>query len=128
MVHIKSEEEIALLRIAGHIVYETHQYLKPFIKPGISTKELDTLAEDFIRSKGATPSCKGFEGYPACLCTSINDEVVHGIPDENRFLQNGDIISVDICACYKGYHGDSAWTYAVGNISKQKTFLYHYIS
>ncbi len=126
MVRIKSEEEIDLLRKAGHIVYETHQYLKPFVKPGISTKELDTLAEDFIRSKGATPSCKGYEGYPACLCTSINEEVVHGIPNEKRILQNGDIISIDICACYKGYHGDSAWTYAVGTISREKEHLMHH--
>lgn len=117
MINIKSNREIELLKIAGSIVYETHQYLKPFIKEGITTKELDTLAEDFIRSKGAIPSCKGYQGFPATLCTSINEEVVHGIPS-NRKLKNGDIISIDICACYKGYHGDSAWTYRVGNVSE----------
>ena len=116
MINIKSDHEIELLRIAGSIVYQTHQYLKPFIKEGITTKELDTLAEDFIRSKGATPSCKGYHGFPATLCTSINDEVVHGIPS-GRKLKNGDIITLDICACYKGYHGDSAWTYTVGEVS-----------
>ena len=122
MINIKSDHEIELLRIAGSIVYQTHQYLKPFIKEGITTKELDTLAEDFIRSKGATPSCKGYHGFPATLCTSINDEVVHGIPS-GRKLKNGDIITLDICACYKGYHGDSAWTYKVGEVSEEVSNL-----
>lgn len=122
MISIKSDHEIELLRIAGKIVYQTHQYLKPFIKEGITTLELDRLAEDFIRSKGATPSCKGYNGYPATLCTSINDEVVHGIPSKRK-LKNGDIITLDICACYKGYHGDSAWTYKVGEVSKEVSDL-----
>ncbi len=122
MISIKSDYEIGLLRIAGKIVYQTHQYLKPFIKEGITTQELDKLAEDFIRSKGATPSCKGYHGYPATLCTSINDEVVHGIPSKRK-LKNGDIITLDICACYKGYHGDSAWTYKVGEVSDEVSRL-----
>ena len=122
LINIKSDREIELLKVAGSIVYETHQYLKPFIKEGITTKELDQLAEDFIRSKGAIPSCKGYHGFPATLCTSINEEVVHGIPSDRR-LKNGDIISIDICACYKGYHGDSAWTYAVGEVSKEVSDL-----
>ena len=122
MISIKSEREIELLRIAGHIVYETHQYLRPYIKEGITTKELDTLAEEFIRSKGATPSFKGYNDFPATICTSINQEVVHGIPS-NRRLRNGDIISIDIGACYKGYHGDSAWSYPVGEISDKKKQL-----
>ncbi|MBR1386599.1 MAG: type I methionyl aminopeptidase [Bacilli bacterium] len=122
MINIKSDHEIELLRIAGNIVYQTHQYLKPFIKEGITTLELDRLAEDFIRSKGATPSCKGYNGFPATLCTSINDEVVHGIPSKRK-LKNGDIITLDICACYKGYHGDSAWTYKVGEVSKEVSDL-----
>ena len=122
MISIKSEREIELLAQAGKIVYETHQYLKPYIKDGITTKELDTLAEAFIRSKGATPSCLGFEGYPATLCISINKEVVHGIPS-SRKLKNGDIVTLDICACYKGYHGDSAWTYAVGEISDDAKYI-----
>jgi len=122
MINIKSEREIELLKIAGNIVYLTHQYLIPFIKEGITTKELDTLAEEFIRSKGATPSFKGYNDYPASICTSINEEVVHGIPSKRR-LRNGDIISIDIGACYKGYHGDSAWTYAVGEISEKRKYL-----
>ena len=122
MISIKSEDEIKLLKEAGKIVYETHQYLKKFIKPGITTKELDILAEDFIRSKGATPSCKGFEGFPATLCTSINQEIVHGIPSKRK-LKDGDIIKIDICACYKGYHGDSAWSYEVGEVSEDKKQL-----
>lgn len=125
MIKIKSDREIELLRKAGNIVYKTHQYLKPFIKSGITTKELDKLAEDFIISQGATPSCKGYEGYPATLCVSINEEVVHGIPS-NRKLKDGDIVSIDICACYKGYHGDSAWTYPVGKISDEKKALLEY--
>ncbi len=122
MISIRSEREIELLRIAGSIVGETHKFLEPYLKPGITTNELDKLAYDFIISKGATPSFKGFDGFPASICTSINEEVVHGIPS-NRKLKNGDIISVDIGACYKGYHGDSAWTYAVGTISKEKEYL-----
>lgn len=122
MISIKSEYEISLLQKAGNIVYLTHQYLKDYIKPGITTKELDRLAEDFIRSHDATPSFKNYNGFPASICTSINEEVVHGIPS-NRKLKNGDIISIDIGACYKGYHGDSAWSYPVGTISKEKEYL-----
>lgn len=122
MIKIKTPREIELLKIAGSIVGETHKFLIPYIKPGITTKQLDKLAHDFIISKGATPSFKGYDGYPASICTSVNEEVVHGIPS-NRKLKNGDIISIDIGACYKGYHGDSAWTYKVGNVSKEKEDL-----
>lgn len=122
MITIKTEEEIALLRKAGEIVGLTHHYLEQFIKPGITTQELDKLAYDFIISQGATPSCLGYEGYPATLCTSINEEVVHGIPGPRK-LKEGDIITLDIVACYKGYHGDSAWTYAVGKVDKAKEYM-----
>ena len=122
MISIKTPREIELLRVAGEITGSTHNYLKQFIKPGITTKELDKLAEDYIVSKGATPSFKGYGGFPGSICTSINEEVVHGIPS-NRKLKNGDIISIDIGACYHGYHGDSAWTYPVGTISKDKENL-----
>jgi len=122
VITIRTQEEIEILRRAGEIVGETHHYLEKFIKPGITTKELDKLAYDFIINKGATPSCLGYEGYPATLCTSINEEVVHGIPS-NRKLKNGDIITIDIVACYKGYHGDSAWTYAVGSIDDAKKYM-----
>lgn len=122
MINIKTPREIELMKIAGSIVGDTHKFLIPYIKPGITTKELDKLAYNFIISKGATPSFKGYGGYPASICTSVNEEVVHGIPG-NRKLKEGDIISIDIGACYKGYHGDSAWTYKVGKVSKEKEYL-----
>lgn len=122
LIKIKSDREIELLEKAGHIVYLTHQYLKPYIKEGITTKELDTLAEEFILSKGATPSFKGYNGFPGSICTSINNQVVHGIPGKTK-LKKGDVISIDIGACYKGYHGDSAWSYPVGDISDKKKYL-----
>lgn len=122
MITIKSNREIELMKIAGNIVYRTHQYLKPFLKEGITTLELDKLAEDFIRSQGATPSFKGYGGFPGSICTSINNQVVHGIPGKRK-LKNGDIISVDIGACYKGFHGDSAWTHPVGEIDEDKKYL-----
>ncbi len=119
---IATKEAKKILKIAGKIVGDTHNYLKPFIKPGITTLELDQLAYDFIISKGAIPSFLNYNGFPKSICTSINDEVVHGIPS-NRKLKNGDIISIDIGACYNGYHGDSAWTYPVGTIDKGKAYL-----
>lgn len=125
MISIKTKEEIELMKIAGHIVYESHQYIKPFIKEGITTEELDRLVEEFIISKGATASCKGYEGYPKAICISVNEEVVHGIPGKRK-LKNGDIVTLDTCACYKGYHGDSAWTFAVGDISEEKKKLMEY--
>ena len=125
MITIKSDREIKLLEEAGKVVYETHQYLKDYIKPGITTLELDRLAEDFIRSKDCTPSFKGYDGFPGSICTSINEQVVHGIPGKRK-LKDGDIISIDIGACYKGYHGDSAWTYSVGNIDSDKEKLMEY--
>ena len=122
MISIKSEREISLMKKAGNIVYRTHKHLEPYIKPGITTKELDKLAYDFIISQDATPSFLNYEGYPASICTSINEEVVHGIPS-NRKLKDGDIIGIDIGACYKGYHGDSAWSYIVGSVSREKAYL-----
>lgn len=122
MISIKSDYEIELMKKAGHIVYETHKYLKPYLKPGITTLELDKLANEFIISKGATSSVYGYEGYPAHVCISVNDEVVHGIPSKRK-LKDGDIVSIDICACYKGYHGDSAWSYGVGKLSKKNEYL-----
>lgn len=122
MISIKSEREIELMRIAGTIVGDTHKYLKKYIKPGVTTAYLDKLAYDYIISRNATPSFKGYEGYPGSICTSINEEVVHGIPGNTK-LREGDIISIDIGACYKGYHGDSAWTYPVGKICKEKEEL-----
>lgn len=122
MITIKSKEEIELMRKAGYLVSLTHQYLKPFIKPGITTKELDTLAERFIKEHDGIPTCKGYEGYPATLCVSTNDEVVHGIPGKRK-LKNGDIVTIDMVIGYHGYQGDAAWTYAVGDISEEKKYL-----
>lgn len=122
MITIKTPGEIEKLKVAGAIVGETHHYLEKYIKPGVTTKELDRLAEEFILSKGATPSFKGLYGFPGSVCVSVNEEVVHGIPG-NRQLQEGDIVSIDIGACYEGYHGDSAWTYSVGKISSEKEYL-----
>ena len=122
MISIKSDYEISLMKKAGNIVYKTHQYLKPYVKAGITTKELDKLAYDFILSQDATPSFLNYDGFPGTICTSINDEVVHGIPS-NRKLKNGDIVKLDIGACYKGYHGDSAWSYAVGKVDDKIKYL-----
>lgn len=122
MIKIKTAEEIELLKKAGEIVGMTHNYMKQFIKPGITTKELDELANDYIVSNNATPSFKNLYGFPGSICISVNEEVVHGIPG-NRELKNGDIVKLDIGACYKGYHGDSAWSYPVGNISPAKQRL-----
>lgn len=122
MITIKSEREIELMRKAGMLVSEMHKFIKPYIKEGITTRELDKLCEDFIVSHDAVPSCKGFEGFPATLCTSVNDEVVHGIPGDYK-LKDGDIITIDVVIGYKGYQGDAAWTYAVGNVSDDKKYL-----
>lgn len=119
MITIKSAREIECMREAGRIVALTHQELKKHLRPGISTLELDEIAERTIRSYGATPSFKGYGGFPGSICASINEVVVHGIPKKNTILKDGDIIALDIGACYKGYHGDSAWSYAVGNVSEE---------
>lgn len=122
MITIKSEKEIELMRHAGLLVSKTHEYLKPFIKEGITTIELDRLAEKFIRDNDAIPTCKGYEGFPSSLCVSINDEVVHGIPG-NKKIKNGDIVTIDMVIGYRGYQADAAWTYAVGNINDEKKYL-----
>ena len=122
MITIKSEKEIELMRHAGLLVSKMHKFIKPYIKEGITTKELDNLCEKFIRDNDGVPTCLGYEGFPATLCTSVNDEVVHGIPS-NYKLKNGDIITIDVVIGYKGYQGDAAWTYAVGEISDDKKYL-----
>ena len=122
MITIKSQREIDLMKKAGMLVSLMHKYIKPFIKEGITTKELDKLCEDFIIDNGGVPTCKGYEGYPAALCTSVNDRVVHGIPDNTK-LKNGDIITIDVVIGYNGYQGDAAWTYAVGDIDDDKKYL-----
>lgn len=119
MVILKTEEEIKLLREAGRIVALTHEELKKHIKPGISTLELDLIAEKTIRKYKALPSFKGLYGFPGSVCVSVNEEILHGIPSKTKILKEGDIVTIDIGACYKGYHGDSAWTYPVGEISDE---------
>lgn len=118
MITYKSKRELDYMREAGRIVALCHQAIKAAIRPGLSTNDLNKIVEDVIISNGATPSFKGHGGFPAAACVSVNEVVVHGIPG-NRILKDGDIVSVDIGANYKGYHGDSAWTYAVGNISEE---------
>ncbi|GIQ71216.1 type I methionyl aminopeptidase [Xylanibacillus composti] len=117
MIICKSESELQLMREAGRIVADTHKKLVEAIAPGVTTAELDQIAETFIRSQGAIPSFKGYNGFPGSICVSVNEELVHGIPG-SRKLREGDIISIDIGAQFKGYHGDSAWTYPVGQISE----------
>lgn len=118
MIICKTPRELEIMKEAGRIVALTHQELQNHISPGVSTMELDTIAEKFIRSLEATPSFKGYNGFPGSICASVNEELVHGIPG-NRILKEGDVISIDIGAYYKGYHGDSAWTYAVGRIAPE---------
>ncbi len=115
MINIKTDDEIKLMRIAGKINYETHQLIKKSIKPGITTMELNNIAHEFIIKNDCIPSFLNYNGFPASICASVNDEVVHGIPD-NRVLKDSDIISIDIGVCYKGYHSDSACTHIVGNV------------
>ena len=118
MINIKSNREILLMKEAGRIVALAHKTAKENIRPGISTKKINDLIENVILENDAIPSFKNYNGFPATACISINEEVVHGIPSKNRILKDGDIVSVDIGAIYKGYHGDSAWTYACGKISE----------
>ncbi|WP_044641900.1 type I methionyl aminopeptidase [Risungbinella massiliensis] len=118
MITLKSTNELERMRQAGKIVYLTHQELKRHIHPGITTKELDRIAERFIRQHDAFPSFKGYNGFPGSVCISINEELVHGIPSARK-LRDGDIISIDIGAKFDGYHGDSAWTYPVGVVSSE---------
>ncbi|OMP67926.1 type I methionyl aminopeptidase [Domibacillus epiphyticus] len=118
MIICKTPRELEIMKEAGRIVALTHQELQKHISPGVSTIELDAVAEKFIRSFGAEPSFKGYNGFPGSICASVNEELVHGIPSD-RLLEEGDIISVDIGAYYKGYHGDSAWTYSVGRIAPE---------
>lgn len=121
-INIRTSEEVELLRQAGHIVACCHAALKETIQPGISGLTLDAMVEEIIYSHAAEPAFKGYHGFPKATCISVNESVVHGIPN-NRLLQEGDIVSIDIGVRYKGYVGDSAWTYPVGKVSDEKKFL-----
>ena len=118
-VSIKSAKEIELMREAGRLLSITHEELGKAIKPGISTYEINRLGEEIIRSYGCIPNFLHYNGYPASICTSVNEEVVHGIPSKNRILKEGDIISLDAGLIYKGYHSDAARTHAVGEVSEE---------
>lgn len=118
MIICKTPREIEIMRQAGRIVALTHAELQKYISPGITTNELDAIAEKFIRKHDAIPSFKGYNGFRGSICASVNNELVHGIPGD-RVLKDGDIISIDIGAKYNGYHGDSAWTYPVGKIDDE---------
>ena len=118
MISIKNEQEIELMKKSGEITYGALCGLKDFIKVGITTKDIDKFVYDYIVSHDATPSFLGYEGFPATACVSINDMVVHGIPDNTK-LKNGDIVSVDVGSIYKGFHSDSAYTYIVGKVDKK---------
>lgn len=117
-ITIKTQQQIEKMRIAGKILAQLDEILRNEIKPGITTKQLDTIAENYIRSQGAVPSFKGYGGFPASICTSVNDEIVHGIPSL-KMLKAGDIISIDMGAYIGGFHGDAARTYGVGEISDE---------
>ena len=123
MITTKSNREIELMRKAGEIVFLAHEAVKKEIKPGVSTRYLDEVAHRFIMDQGATPSFLGYNGFPASICASVNDVLVHGIPSGEVILKEGDIVAVDIGANYRGYHGDSAWTYPVGKISDEAKSL-----
>ena len=118
-VSIKTAREIGLMKEAGRLLEQVHDELAKAIKPGISTWEIDHLGEELIRSFGCTPNFLHYNGYPASICLSVNDEVVHGIPSKERILQEGDIVSLDAGLIYKGYHSDAARTHAVGEISQE---------
>ncbi|MHB8171510.1 MAG: type I methionyl aminopeptidase [Thermincolia bacterium] len=122
MISFKSERELNYMRDAGRIVAETHREIAKAVQIGVTTKELDQIAEDYIAKQGAQAAFKGYHGYPACICASINEEVVHGIPSL-RQLENGDIISIDIGAVINGYYGDSAVTLPIGDISGEASRL-----
>ncbi len=122
MVHVKSEEEIDLMRAPCAIVRDCLGFVGERIRPGMTTAEVDKLVYDFIKASGAEPSCLGYGGFPASACVSVNEVVVHGIPDD-RVLEEGDIVSVDLCAYKNGFHGDGARTFAVGEISPEKKKL-----
>lgn len=122
-VSIKSAREIELMRAAGKILAKVHENLGKELKEGMSTLDIDHLGDDIIRSYGCIPSFKNYNGYPASVCVSVNDEVVHGIPTKKRHIREGDIVSLDIGVIYKGYHSDAARTHGIGEISEEAALL-----
>lgn len=123
MIQIKNSVQIAAMRDAGRITGEALLAVRERVRPGVSTLELDTVLRNYIEKQGATPSFLGLYGFPGSACISINDEVIHGIPSKNRILREGDIVKIDVGAHYKGYHGDSARTFPVGQVSDEAARL-----
>lgn len=119
MISTKSERELELMREAGRIAFECQEAVKAAIQPGVSTKHLDDIARNYILSQGAAPAFLGYDGFPGSICASVNEVLVHGIPSSEVILKNGDIITIDVGAIYKGYYSDHAWTYPVGEISDE---------
>ncbi len=122
-ISIKSQEEIELMREAGRILAITHEEMRKALRPGMSTFDIDRLGEEIIRSYGCEPSFLNYQGYPASICVSVNEEVVHGIPSKKRILKDGDIVSLDAGVIYKGFHSDSARMYGIGEISDMSKYL-----
>ena len=127
MIYLKTDEEIELLRENNILVSKTLAEVGRHIRPGVTTKFLDSVAEDFIRAHGAVPAFLGYQGFPASLCISVNEQVVHGIPSSKCVLKEGDIVSIDVGAIYEGFNGDNAWTFPCGKVSEeaQKLSLIH---
>lgn len=123
MITIKNEEEIALMRESCRLLGIVHKELAGYLKPGISTLDVDTYGESLIRKLGGIPNFKNYNGYPASICVSVNDEVVHGIPRKDRIIKDGDIVSLDCGLIYKGYHSDAARTHAIGDVSPEVSQL-----
>ncbi len=123
MIYLKTEEEIELLRENNILVSKTLAEVGRHIKPGVTTKQLDKIADEFIRSHGATPAFLGYQGYPASITVSVNEQVVHGIPSDDIVIREGDIVSVDVGTFMKGFVGDSAYTFAVGEVSAESRRL-----
>lgn len=123
MVILKTAREIALMREAGRISQRALQLAGKAVEPGVSTLELDSIVRRYIEGMGATPSFLGYGGFPASACISVNNVVIHGIPSKQQILKNGDIVSIDVGACFNGYHGDNAWTFPCGDVSKEAQAL-----
>lgn len=122
MIILKTRREIEIMRKAGRLVAQSHELVRKYIKPGVTTKEIDQMVEDFLRSQNAIPTFKGYGGFPYSICASVNEEVVHGFPS-SRKLMEGDIVSIDIGATFEGYVGDSAKTFLVGEVDDEKRRL-----
>jgi methionyl aminopeptidase len=122
MIILKTRREIQIMRKSGLLVAQSHELVRKHIKPGVTTKELDQLVEDFLRSQNAIPTFKGYSGFPYSICASVNEEVVHGFPSDRK-LKEGDIVSIDIGATFEGYVGDSAKTFLVGEVDDEKRRL-----